>query len=128
MKLTYQQILNSTEALKILANEKMPYRNALKISKNISELEKQITDYKIEYTKLAEKYFEKDNNDNFKTMEGNDQAFIIKEGKRNECTNDINELNNFQVEVQIYKIPIEDLDGIMLTPSIAGTIEYMIEE
>ena len=52
----------------------------------------------------------------------------IKEGKYEECLKAREALDNFEVDIEIRKIPVSMLENIEFTPAQLAAIDFMIEE
>ena len=127
MKLTNQTIVNSIQGIQDLAEKELPYETTLKISKNINILEILLKEYNTEYQKLAEKYLAKENG-KFIESTTNPDTFLIKEGKVEEYSEKLDTLNNFENDVNIYKIKSDELKDIKISAKTLMSIQFMIEE
>lgn len=128
MKIKNQTIVNSIQGIQDFAKKDLPYKVALKISKNIDILEKILEEYNKEYNKLAEKYLVKNENGEFVESATDSNLFLIKEGKIEEYSEKINTLNNFENNVDIYMIDSKDLEDIKISAKTLIAIQFMIEE
>lgn len=128
MKIKNLQIVNSMQGLSEISEKEMPYKVTLKISKNIRKLEEVINDYKLEYDKLVDEYYEKDENGNFIPVEGKDGFFIIRPDKAQEYSEKINTLNEFENDIDLYLIEPSELEDIKISPRVLMQIDFMIDD
>lgn len=126
MKLKYKQILNSIQSLNELINKEMPYKTALYISRNVSELNKKLDDYQEERYNLEQKYFEKDENGNYVITET--EGYKIKDGMADQFREDLNVLNEFEVEVEINYLTSDMFYDVSIKPSQLLHIDFMIKD
>ena len=56
------------------------------------------------------------------------KSYFLKEGKYEECLKAREALDNFEVDIEIRKIPISMLENIEFTPAQLAAIDFMIEE
>ena len=75
---------------------------------------------------VATKYLDTDENGHFIQQDNN--SFKIKEGLVEECMEARNELNNFEVEVNLRTIPVHLLENMEFTPKQLTALEMLIEE
>ena len=127
MKLTYSQLSAAYEALQYLVNQKLPFKCSLLISKNYASISKEYEFYEQQERKFAMEFLVFD-----PTTQNIEQvspgAFKIKEGKYEECLKAREALDNFEVDIEIRKIPISMLENIEFTPAQLAAIDFMIEE
>lgn len=84
--------------------------------------------YKNSLSNIINKYGKKDENGNLKISE-NDNFIPIEENKIKECQKEIEELENIEVNnYDIYKISIEDLINIELTPEDLDNLTAFLKE
>lgn len=84
--------------------------------------------YKNSLSNIINKYGKKDENGNLKISE-NDNFIPIEEDKIKECQKEIEELENIEVNnYDIYKISIEDLINIELTPEDLDNLTAFLKE
>lgn len=128
MKLTYKQIINAVNPLSELSNKEMDYGLALKISRNMKELEKHYMDYQEELQTLQEEYLDRDENGNLIPLNEENTMFKIKDGLTEELNLKIQTLNDFEVEATVYMLHEEDFKDLKITPSLLMGIDFLIEE
>lgn len=127
MKITNLTIVNSIQGIQDLAEKELSYGTTLKISKNINILENLLKEYNTEYQKLAEKYLAKENGQYIESSTS-PGTFLIKEGKVEEYSEKLNTLNNFENDVNIYKIKSDELKDIKISAKTFMSIQFMIED
>ena len=125
--LTYEQIINSIEGVKILLDAEVSYATGLKITKNIQALESILAEYATEERKLAEKYFEKDETGNYIINEGG-TGFKLTPETADQYRNDLQALLHFENEVTVYKLSMRELENVIIKPRFIMLIDFMIEE
>ena len=127
MKLTYLTLSNATAALNEIIPQQMNYRTSLKISQNIKGIQAALTDYQEEMNKLMDKYVRKDENGNFIQTEDNPGFYELIPETTKDFNRDRNELNQFEVEINIYTIRPEEMENIKISPAAITSIGFMIE-
>lgn len=127
MKLTYLTLSNATAALNEIIPQQMNYRTSRKISQNIKEIQAALTDYQEEMNKLMDKYVRKDENGNFIQTEDNPGFYELIPETIKDFNRDRNELNQFEVEINIYTIRPEEMENIKISPAAITSIGFMIE-
>lgn len=127
MKLTYITLSNATAALNEIIPQQMNYRTSLKISQNIKAIQAALTDYQEEMNKLMDKYVQKDENGNFIQTEDNPGFYKLIPETMKDFNKDRDELNQFEVEINIYTISSEEMENIKISPAAITSIGFMIE-
>ena len=126
MKLTNKKILNDAMTIGAISNKELPIKVSYALAKNISKLEKELEIYNKEREKLIEKYSVKDKNN--KTVIDENNQIQIKDECLEDWNKDIKELQDIEVEIDIHKFKLEELNGYNMTPAELMAIDYMIEE
>ena len=127
MIIKFSEIVNMLETCKSLKETKMPFKLGLILAKNIKALEAEYEFYIEREREFALKYLEIDEETgNFKQIE--EGVFKIKENLEEECRNARVELNNFEADVNLMKIPVALLENMDFTPEELLGIEMLIEE
>lgn len=100
-------IVNRINGLGAVADLPLPVRLTYAIRKNAKKLESEYNDYFEEYTKLKEKY---------------------KDDKESpECTKELNELLNIEVDIEFHTVSESVLDGFDITLQQMTALDFMIE-
>lgn len=126
MKLTNKKILKDAMTIGAISNKELQIKVSYALAKNISKIEKELEIYNKEREKLIEKYSVKDEND--KTVIDENNQIKIQDIYLEKWNKDIEELQNIEVEIDIHKFKLEELNGYNMTPAELMAIDYMIEE
>jgi len=124
---------NFKAAMMFLSNQNFSAKKAWNISRLIrqcSNAEKELMEAVI---KLANKYFKKDENGKFTPVLKNGMFVpnnfeTIEEGGQEKFDKEYKELLDIEVAIESFKINIDDLDGIDISPSHFSAIEDLITE
>ena len=112
-------LLNSTEALQNLAKKDLKARLALRVSKLLKAADTEIQSFN-------DARGEKDsNNELIKDEEGNCK---IPESNTSTFTDELNELVAEEVEINVNKIKLEDIENLEFTPLEMSLLEDFIED
>ncbi|KGJ48069.1 hypothetical protein KD33_16730 [Clostridium sp. NCR] len=125
MKLTNKQIVNDSMILMEISRKELPIKVSYALAKNIAKIEKELEIYNSERQKLLDKYCIKDENGRNKIDENN--QLKIQEEHLKDWEIDIKELQNIELEIDIHKFKIDELNGYNMAPSELMAIDYMIE-
>lgn len=125
MKLTNKKIVNDSMILMDISRKELPIKVSYALAKNIAKIEKELEIYNSERQKLIDKYCVKDENGENKVDENN--QLKIQEEYLKDWEKDIKELQNIELENDIHKFKLEELNGYNMTPSELIAIDYMIE-
>lgn len=123
MKVKNIELLNSVEALAKINASELGIKTSFKIAKAIKKVEENLSLYNSEKKKLFSKYGEK-KEDGELNIDENGQLRILDSISFNR---DLEELNNIEVELEVEKLDIEELNGVVLTPGEVITIDYLIK-
>ena len=126
MKLNFIQITNMLSACEELKEIKMPFKLSLILAKNISMLKAEQDFYIEREREFAIKFLATDENGKF--IQQNDNSFKIKDGLIEECLEARDELNNFEVDIELRKIPINLIEDMEFTLGQLTALEMLIEE
>lgn len=123
MKL-YQLVESSDSLKKLNATMGLPFRTALSIAKDIKEIDDVLQIYEKKRKELINKYGEKDEKGKLVTEGDN-----VKLTNRAAFTNEFNTLAMEDVDIEIKKISVDDLENVTsLTPSDINNISFLLEE
>lgn len=128
MKITYKQISKAINPLMDLSGKEMDYALALKISRNIRELEKHYEDYQEEVSNLQQKYLDRDEDGNLIPVGDSGNTFKIKDGKVEELSEKLKTLDEFEVEATVYMLNEEDFKDLKITPSVLMGMDFLIDD
>lgn len=126
MKLTNKQIVNNSMILMEISRKELPIKVSYALAKNIVKIEKELEIYNSERQKLLDKYCVKDENGKNKVDEN--KNLKIQEEYLKDWERDIKELENIELEIDIHKFRLDELNGYNMSPSELIAIDYMIEE
>ena len=126
MTLNFIQISELINVLETLKDMKMPFKLSLILAKNIAMLEKEYEFYIEREREFAIKYLQTDENGQF--IQEKENVFKIKEGLEQECKEARMELNKFESEVALRKIPVSLIENMEFTPNQLAVLEILIEE
>ena len=126
MTLNFIQISELINVLETLKDMKMPFKLSLIFAKNIAMLEKEYEFYIERERDFALKYLQTDENGQF--IQEKENVFKIKEGLEQECKEARMELNKFESEVALRKIPVSLIENMEFTPNQLAVLEILIEE
>lgn len=127
MTLKFTEIINMLEACKTLKETKMPFKLGMILAKNIKALETEHDFYVEREREFATKYLEIDE-ETGEFIQIEDGVFKIKEDLIEECRLARIELNNFEIDVNLMKIPAALLENMDFTLEELLGIEMLIEE
>lgn len=122
MKITNRELLNSVEVVKKINEMSLPIEISYKVSKNISEIQKELDIYNIEKQKLIEKYGKHEDG----KLKTNDDGSIDILDPIN-WSNDIEKLNSIGIEINIIPIKISEVKNINMTPNEMAQVIFMFE-
>lgn len=119
------QLIESKDSLKKLNTaEGLPFKTALSIAKDIKEIDEVLQVYENKRRELINKYGEKDEKGELVTEGDN-----VKLTNRAAFTNEFNTLAMEDVDIEIKKISVDDLENVTsLTPSDINNISFLLEE
>lgn len=126
MTLNFIQISELINVFETLKDMKMPFKLSLILAKNIAMLEKEYEFYVEREREFAFKYLQTDENGQF--IQEQENVFKIKEGLEHECQEARMELNKFESEVALRKIPVSLIENMEFTPNQLAILEILIEE
>ena len=126
MKLTNKKIATDSMILMGISRKELPVKVSYALAKNIAKIEKELEIYNSERQKLLDKYCVKDENGQNKIDENN--QLKIQEMYLKDWEQDIKELQNIELEIDIHKFKIDELNGYNMTASELIAIDYMIED
>lgn len=125
MKLELNTLLTAQQALGTLGNTKgLSSVVAYRISKNIKAVSKEIEDYEESRKKLLEEHSNKDDEGN--VIIKDDNTYDVIDGHMEIINKELDKLKKEEVELDIKKINIFDIDKAGLSPFELETIEFMI--
>lgn len=106
-------------------DKKMPVKTSYKIMKIIKAIEEEEVFFASKMQEIINEYGEKDENGNY--IQTGENSIKIKDGKIEECNAKINELNSIEIKIPDYKISLEELELIELSPKELYLLDSIIE-
>ena len=125
LKLTNKEILEKVGMLGEISRKTLPVKVSYAIGKNIGKIESELKHYNNEREKIVDKYCEKDEKGKLKIENGN---YVIKDDEKENWNKDMKILQDIEVEFDVYKFKLEELNGYDMTASEMMCIDFMIEE
>lgn len=126
MKLTFNDALNFREFYTTVHDLKFPLRTGYRLNCLLKALEPHYGFYQEQLTFIIEEYAEKDENGNF--IHNDDGNFKIPPEKIMECNTKINELLNFEIEIEAKPLNISEIETLELSmDKIQGIIPFITE-
>lgn len=119
-----KDIVNSAEIFSALSQKKLNMRMAYQLAKIIKEVQKEFELFQETRMKLIYEYAERNEDGQLKVDENNN--FTIPKEKIQNFQKELNELLEMQVELQINKINLDELEDIEFTPMDLIKIEKFI--
>lgn len=126
MKLNYMQIHSAIESLTALAEEKMPFKTTLIMSKNLAALKAEEEFYIEQERKFATEFLEIGEDGNF--VQTSPGVFQIKEGKQLECAEARKALDAFETEINLRMIPVSAFDKLNVSINQLAGIDFLLED
>lgn len=124
MKISNEKLVNSVGVLGKLANTELPIKISYTLSKNITNIDKELAIYNKERQKLINKYGEKDSDGKLKAKEDGTINILSADS----FNKDLKELLQIETEVDIQLIDLDSINtDVKITPGELMTIDYMIK-
>lgn len=120
-----KDIVNSAEIFSALSQKKLNMRMAYQLAKIIKEVQKEFELFQETRMKLINEYAERDEDGQLRVDENNN--FTIPKEKIQDFQKELNELLEMQVELQINKINLDELEDVEFTPMELIKIEKFVE-
>lgn len=125
MKMKLLQLINAERALGTLGNTKgLSSITAYRISKNIKAILEEIKTYNDTRTKMCEEYADK-------AKDGKpiikDNKYIMSTEKEIKLNEELGKLLDEDVDIQIKKVTLEDINKAGLSPLELDSIEFMLD-
>ena len=124
MKLCNQKVINVVNGIGNILEMSLPVKSSYAISKNIAKIEKEAEIYNKEREKLLNKYAAKNEDGTLKIDENG--AVILENAEG--WNKDIKELLEIEVDINIHKFSIHEIENCNMTAREIALIDFMIEE
>lgn len=108
VKVTMDQIIAFRNNGDFFADTTLPLKGAYKLNKIKKAVEKEGEFYTEKFQEIVEKYAKHDDDGNLVFSEDGNQI-MIKDGMVEECNQALEDLQNLEVEIENYKLTLEDL-------------------
>ena len=126
MKITYSKMEQLISGIQGIQNEKMSFRLSMIFAKNLANLKKEEEFYFEQERKFAQDYLVFNDDGTLATSGQN--MFKVKEGKEKECAEARKAIDTFEVDVDLRKVPVADIEGLEFTPAQLTDLMDLIEE
>ena len=126
MKITYSKMEQLISGIQGIQNEKMSFRLSMIFAKNLANLKKEEEFYLEQARKFAQDYLVFNDDGTLATTGQN--MFKVKEGKEKECAEARKAIDTFEVDVDLRKVPVADIEGLEFTPAQLTDLMDLIEE
>lgn len=126
MKITYSKMEQLISGIQGIQNEKMSFRLSMIFAKNLANLKKEEEFYFEQERKFAQDYLVF--NDDGTLAATGQNMFKVKEGKEKECAEARKAIDTFEVDVDLRKVPVADIEGLEFTPAQLTDLMDLIEE
>ncbi len=128
MKLTFSAISSLMDAFnEIEGAAKLPFKLGLILAKNVAMLQQEEEFFVEKEREFALTYLEVDPETGMLVVEG-ENLYKIKEGKEQECREAREALNNFEVDVELRRIPASLLENMEFSLTTLMALEILIDE
>lgn len=126
MKMTYYKMEELINTIQEIQNIKMPFKLSIIFAKNLANLKKEEEFYLEQERKFAKDYLVFKEDGTLDTVGPN--TFKIQEGKEKECGEARKAIDNFEVDIELRKIPEKDIENLEFTPAQLTALMDLIEE
>lgn len=126
MKFNFMQIMELLNVIEELRDVKMPFTLSMILAKNAKMLESEKEFYIEREREFIQTYL--DVNENGEFIQQGDNAFKIKDGLEAECREARMEMDSFESELNLRKIPVKLIENMEFTPKQLAALEVIIEE
>lgn len=127
MKLNFSQIQNFINSYEEIKNEKMPLSLAFSLSQIMKHANESMSFYQERYNTYLEEYAEKDEQ-GFRITEDK-KGIVLKKETIAEAHQKFRELDNWEFDFEIEKIPLSTFEKLELSPSdLLGFLPFIDEE
>ena len=126
MTLNFTQIMELLNVIEELRDVKMPFTLSMILAKNAKMLESEKEFYIEREREFVQTYLDVDENGEF--IQQGDNVFKIKDGLEAECREARMEMDAFESELNLRKIPIRLVENMEFTPKQLVALELILEE
>ena len=127
IEITLKDLLDSTEVLKKLSQKQLKGKTAYKVARILREVESEFNLFDETRRNIVQQYGEKDENGNLKiNMKTNE--YIFSEENLKIVTDEINNILASNVNLNVNKIELNEIENIDFTPAEMMLIQAYVEE
>ena len=123
---TLENIINSAESLRALAQKELKGKTAYRVSRMLRELDNEYSLFNETRAELIKKYGVRDENGELVVSENGD--YTLEKEHIEDFYKEINDLLKNEIELNVNKIELDDLGDITFTPNEMLMLEPFIEE
>ena len=127
MKLKMQQIIEFQKFYNNVKNIKLPLKTAYKLNKLFIQINEELSFYQQKFTEIINEFGKRD--ENGELIYSSDRTSIeIMDGRRLECQQKIEELQNLEVNIEGIEFTTDELESLNLTISEVECLMPFIKE
>ena len=127
MKLKMQQIIEFQKFYNNVKNIKLPLKTAYKLNKLFIQANEELSFYQQKFTEIINEFGKRD--ENGELIYSSDRTSIeIMDGRRLECQQKIEELQNLEVNIEGIEFTTDELESLNLTISEVECLMPFIKE
>ena len=127
MKLKMQQIIEFQKFYNNVKNIKLPLKTAYKLNKLFIQADEELSFYQQKFTEIINEFGKRD--ENGELIYSSDRTSIeIMDGRRLECQQKIEELQNLEVNIEGIEFTTDELESLNLTISEVECLMPFIKE
>ena len=121
------QLLKTREELIKLSKESLKLRTSFNIAKFLSQTEQDAQFFQNKVVSLIERYGERDDTGHF-ILENEGTSVQIRADATDACNKELNEINNYEIEVPKLEIYYEDLPENLAVTTLLNIIDYIVKD
>ena len=126
MKLNFAQIMELLNVIEELRDTKMPFKLSMILARNAKILEVEKDFYIEREREFIQKYLEFD--ENGQLVQQAENVYKVKDGMEEECRQARLDLDSFESELDLRKVPVTLIENMEFTPKQMVALELIIEE
>ena len=126
MKFNFAQIIELLNVIEELRDTKMPFKLSMILARNAKILETEKDFYIEREREFIQKYLEFD--ENGQLVQQAENVYKVKDGMEEECRQARFDLDSFESELDLRKIPVTLIENMEFTPKQMVALELIIEE
>ena len=126
MTLNFAQIMELLNVIEELRDTKMPFKLSMILARNAKILETEKDFYVERERDFIKKYIEFD--ENGQLVQQAENVYKVRDGMEEECVQARADLDSFESELDLRKIPVTLIENMEFTPKQLVALELIIEE